>query len=258
MNDSAYLSALAAAQTQTIAGHVLPDGRRVWLRKAGRRNPAWRYVLLGAAVRLLRLAVLTPVPNLGGNAGIATEAARLKQLDAAGLRVPQLLAVQENALLMSDLGGETLLHQIEQEAAQGRLHAWRQGLSAIEAAHGRGQYLSQAFARNLVVDADGRIGFIDFEDDPGAVLDTAQCQSRDWLCYLHSTAAVLQKHGLLPEALALWRACLARQPAAVRTPLLKSVRPILWMRRLCHPRWGSDTLRLAALAALFYAVLHSE
>ena len=64
--------------------------------------------------------------------------------------------------------------------------------AAIAAVHARGAYLSQAFARNLMHCPDGVIGFIDFEDDPGETLSIAECQARDWLSYLHSTALPLR------------------------------------------------------------------
>lgn len=258
MDDSKHLAELAAGQQQTIAGYVLADGRRVWLRKAGKRNAAWRYALLGAAAKWLRLSVLTPVPNLGGRPGIATEAARLRELAAAGIAAPKLLALQEDALLMSDAGGDTLLHHIEQEAEVGGLGSWQRGVAAIGGVHAKGQFLSQAFARNMVVAADGSIAFIDFEDNPATVLPLPECQARDWLCYLHSTALVLRERGLLPQALPFWRQYLAAMPAEVRRHIAQGLRPIGWMRGLRHPRWGRDTLRLAALAELGRAAAGRE
>ena len=252
MNYAAQLAALAAAQTETIARHRLDNGETVWLRKAAPRQAAWRYSLLNGLAKVCRLGVLTPVPNPGGEAGIAIEAGRLRELAAAGIPAPKLLAVQENALLMSHMGEQTLLIAIEKQTEAGSLEGWLQGLHAIEAVHRQNQFLSQAFARNMVLTETGGIGFIDFEDNPATVLSLQQCQSRDWLCYLQSTADILLRSGLLDQAAEHCKACLQRQnPAIIRT-LRRSVRPILWMRRIQSERWGCDTLRLAALADLFY------
>ena len=51
-----------------------------------------------------RLEALRPVPNPGGRAAIHTEARRLAALHARGLRVPAVLAVQDDALLLRHLG----------------------------------------------------------------------------------------------------------------------------------------------------------
>ena len=61
----------------------------------------------------------------------------------------------------------------------------------------------------------------------------------------------LQKHGLLDQAAAIWRQHSSSLPAALRTPIESAIRPIGWMRHLQAGFWGNDTLRLAALAALF-------
>ncbi len=215
---AAFLRITLARQRAAIASHRI-GAERVWLKKAGPRHGPLRYHLLALIAGVLRLDVLTPVPNPGGEAAIATEARRLHELAAAGLRVPRVLAEQADGLLISDLGQSgrpaVVLHQrLEQAAALGPaalLAAWREGLDAIAAVHARGTWLSQAFARNLVQCPDGAIGYIDFEDDPGQTLAPAECQARDWLSYLHSTAALIDAAaGDAAHALA---APPARQPA---------------------------------------------
>ena len=255
-----YHSFLCSTLPQQAPGVVsLRIGNeRVWLRKAGPRHGRWRYHLLAALARALRLDVLMPVPNPGGDAAITIEAQRLVALRAAGLRVPRLLAQQPGGLLISDLGQSrratmTLLERLEHAALESPtalLGAWRDGLIAIGLAHQRGQYLSQAFARNLVQCADGVVGYIDFEDDPGATLTLAQCQTRDWLSYLHSTAMLIE--AAAPQAAgALWRAALAADSAEVNARLSQAAQRMRWLRRLPQGRrWGRDTQRVRATARL--------
>ena len=169
-----FLARTAAQQDGLIACHRLGD-ERVWLKRAGPRHGALRYRALAVVAWLLRLDLLRPVPNPGGKAAIAIEARRLAELAALGLRVPQVLAQQDDALLLSDLGQSrcqthSLHEHLEQAAAESPaalITAWREGLAAIAAVHLCGSYLSQAFARNLVLCPDGVLGYIDFEDDPG-------------------------------------------------------------------------------------------
>lgn len=252
-----FLHQMLPRQATAVASHRF-DAERVWLKKAGPRHGKWGYRLLGLIAHLLRLEVLTPVPNPGGEAAIAIEAQRLRELAAAGLRVPTVLAQQPNGLLLSDLGQSrssvvVLRERLEQAAAIGPaalLVAWRDGLDAIAKVHERGLYLSQAFDRNLVQCPDGVIGYIDFEDDPGSTLGLAECQVRDWLSYLHSTAMLVRAAS--PQAAGdHWHAVQADASDAVRERIAHAARRMRWLRHLPQGRrWGRDTQRVRASARL--------
>lgn len=180
---------------------------------------------------------------------LATESKRLYELRSAGIAVPELLAVRKNALMFGNLEGIPLDAQIRQEAEAGKADAWLAGLEAIARVHKKRQFLSQAFARNMMWDGKN-ISFLDFEDDPSEVLTIAQCQARDWLCYIHSTALILKNGGLLEAAAEKWGGVLSDQPAEIQKLIAGTVKPILPIRRLEHPRWGRDALRLAASISL--------
>lgn len=253
-----FLQAMLPQQDKLIAPHRL-GGERVWLKKAGPRHGMARYRLLGLVAGIFRLDLLRPVPNPGGEAAIAIEARRLRQLADAGLRVPRVLAQQAEGLLISDLGesgmGAQMLQEcLEQAAAAGPatlLAVWRDGLEAIARVHAGGAYLSQAFARNLVLCPDGVIGYIDFEDDPRETLSLPECQARDWLSYLHSTAALV--HAAAPHAAGThWHGVLAQGASdAVRERIAMAAQRMRWLRRLPRSRrWGRDTQRVRSAARL--------
>ena len=111
-----------------------------------------RYRVLGALATLFGLPVLIPVPNLGGHTAIATEVQRLRDLAARGLRVPTVLAAQEDGFIMRHLGRlaeqtPSLGNEIEAAVPAGPeavLRLWLQGLRAIELVHNQGTCLSQA------------------------------------------------------------------------------------------------------------------
>jgi tRNA A-37 threonylcarbamoyl transferase component Bud32 len=252
-----FLRAALPKQQKNVASHRL-GSERVWLKKAGPRHGKWGYRIMAAVARMARLDIIKPVPNPGGEAAIATEARRLRQLAAAGLRVPAVLAQQADGLLISDLGESgrntvVLQEKLDQAAAAGPaalLAVWREGLAAIARVHVSGQHLSQAFDRNLVQCPDGVIGYIDFEDDPSEVMTLAECQARDWLSYLHSTAMMLE--AAAPEAAGVhWHAALAEVSAEVRARIAEAARRMKWAQRLpASRRWGRDTQRVRAVARL--------
>ncbi len=239
-----FLRITLPRQEKNVASHRF-GSERVWLKKAG-------------LARMARLDIIKPVPNPGGEAAIATEARRLKTLAAAGLRVPAVLAQQADGLLISDLGESgratvVLQERLDQAAAAGPaalLAVWREGLAAIAAVHVRGQHLSQAFDRNLVQCPDGVIGYIDFEDDPAEVMTLAECQARDWLSYLHSTAMMLE--AAAPQAAGQhWHAALAGVSDEVRERIANAARRMKWAQKLpASRRWGRDTQRVRAVARL--------
>ena len=254
-----WLERFLASQPGSVARHTLPDGRTVWAKRAGPRHGPWRYRVLGALAWLLRADALRPVPNPGGQAAIATEARRLRDLAGRGLRVPAVLAESPQGLLLEDLSppgapGRSLGDELGDAWPQGPqalLPPWRDGLEAIARVHGRGTCLSQAFARNLVRLAEGGIGFIDFEDDPLASLSLSEAQARDWLSYLHATALAVHEAGASAAAAQALRDTLDREPPAVRAALERSARRMHWLGRLPDSRrWGRDLQRTGAAARL--------
>ncbi|WP_198087084.1 hypothetical protein [Variovorax sp. E3] len=252
-----FLRITLPRQEKNVASHRF-GSERVWLKKAGPRHGKWGYRVMAAVARMAGLDIIKPVPNPGGEAAIATEARRLKTLAAAGLRVPAVLAQQADGLLISDLGESgratvVLQERLDQAAAAGPaalLAVWREGLAAIAAVHVCGQHLSQAFDRNLVQCPDGVIGYIDFEDDPAEVMTLAECQARDWLSYLHSTAMMLE--AAAPQAAGQhWHAALAGVSAEVRERITNTARRMKWAQKLpASRRWGRDTQRVRAVARL--------
>ncbi len=258
-----YDAFLAAhmAQPHGIMRYDL-ESETLWVKRANAGNPGWHYRLLDVLAGLLRLPVLEPVPNPGGAETIRTEVRRLRNFAAAGLRVPQVLAVAETAFVMRHLGrpgqeAPSLSNAIEHAIAQGSeavLALWRQGLLAIAEVHARGEVLSQAAARNMVCCADGVIGFIDFEDDPAAHLPRAVCMARDALNYAQSTALFLQQAGAMKQAQTHWAAFVQQLPDDAQQVLVRTVRKLSCVRFLPRSRrLGRDTLRVLAAHDLLAA-----
>lgn len=155
----------------------------VWIKRATARHGMLPYRILGLLTKLMRLPVLHPVPNPGGSEAIRIEIRRLQQLAASGLRVPEVLASCDQGFIMRHLAADRRsLPSLGDEMAAAVPHGadavlalWAQGLDTLDAVHARGQYLSQAFARNMVRCPDGVIACIDFEDDPADAVPAARC-----------------------------------------------------------------------------------
>ena len=251
---AAYLRQQLVQQQFNVASYRLGE-EQVWLKKAGAPHGPGRYRAMAAMAAVLRLEVLRPVPNRGGSEAIATEVRRLRDLQARGLRVPTVLAAQADGFLMRHLGRPaqqtpSLGNEIDHAVSAGPaavLALWQQGLVAIAQVHASGTCLSQAFARNLVRSPDRVVGYIDFEDDPAAVLPLPVCHARDALCYAHSTAIYLRLVGALDDARAMWTACIASGSPELQAMLATSIGRMGWMRHLPQNRkLGRDMQRVRA------------
>lgn len=234
LDSRADIDAQVAALRQT-GGHIQGvawQGHPAWLKLSVPQPPAWRYQLLAGMARLLRQPAMQPVRPHGGACGIRNEADRLNALAGANLRVPQLLAYADHWLLISDLGHTTLESLIRHADPDTQLEHWQRGAAYIRQVHRAGQYLSQAFARNLVWSPEQGLGAIDFEDDPISTMTLAQAQIRDWLPYFFSTAIHFEKR--LPVLCTAIRSVLDKEDSAVRDGVYTALRRTAWLRAL---RW---------------------
>ncbi len=235
----------------TAHGKVLAKGQRP------QRHPAL-YRLLNALAWMTGAPFLKAVPMHGGAQAQQTEVARLRALHAAGARVPQVLHVAPDHFVMQWLGGDHLGTLLQAGHPQGEA-LWREAGDLLVRLHARGQYLSQGFARNLIVDTSHEpprlAGAIDFEDDPLQVMSLPQAQVRDWLAFLQSTLWTLP---LPPEWIDVQLDAWMRLEAdEVRDQFLDAARKLGWLRHLPRQRrFGRDTVALQAAAAAAHRFVH--
>ena len=227
----------------SAAGKVIVKGQRA------PRHPA-RYHVLNLLARGVGLPLLKAAPMHGGTRAQAVEIDRLAQLRAAGTRVPEVLHVAPDHFVMQWLGDQNLASLLQARHPHA-LALWREGANALVKLHASGQYLSQGFARNLIVDERTQpprlAGMIDFEDDPLEVMTLPEAQVRDWLSYLHSSLWIL---GLPPHQLDVTLdEFMVRESPDVRALFLDACTRLAWLRLLpASRRLGRDVISLQAFA----------
>lgn len=167
-------------------------GRDVW-RKADADGDSCTFGLgiFDAIARGLDIDALRPPPHPGGGGGGGgakqIEARRLAELGAQRVCVPRVLGESASTLLLSNLGD---IFAAQLRAADGdiaRIDALTTAvIDAIADTHARSAYLGQPLPRNITLDDSGRVGFIDFEEDPlaspGSVAPRATSCIRSWSC----------------------------------------------------------------------------
>lgn len=262
INWQEFLSYQLAQQASGIQDYALPNWPgRVWLKRARPKRSALLYGLLNNVAAGLRLPWLKASSSaIGGMQSSAVELRRLQELAQAGIRVPRVLAHTEGAILMQDAvvgagQSESLQHRIESHFANGQPEAaldfWQQGLYALSQVHHKGQYLSQAFSRNMVISTVGEIGFVDFEDDPLEVMDLLDCKVRDLFCYLHSTAWPIAQAGVVPQAQMVLSQWIEQYGEAQRQAFRLAIQRVRFLRLLPQKRrYGKDVVRIRFSYAL--------
>ena len=227
----------------------LPEGKVL---VKGQRAPRslWPHRLMNVFTWLLGVPYLQAVPVHGGARSQKIEIMRLRALRTAGLPVPQVHHVGDDYFVMSYLGSNDLARCLREQGSHG-FGLWLEAMEQLLRVHAQGQYLSQCFARNIIV-SDRLEGLIDFEDDPLEVMGLVQAQARDWLIYLQSTL-----WNLAPDAGQLDAALhhvLERESAPVRAVLRHAARRLAWLRWLPTRRdvWGKDFVSLQAVAAALH------
>jgi hypothetical protein len=161
-----------------------------WLKKSEEINRRFLYSGLEKASKWFDMKLLKPVPKVGGIIGITIERERILQLHKHNILVPQIITSGDDWLLLSDLGirAANVFRSTPEVEKNYRRQKIELIANAIVELHQKGQYLSQAFDRNICFSGENqdKVGFIDFEDDPGSIFNVSDSQARDCLFFAHS------------------------------------------------------------------------
>ena len=222
-------------------------GRRAWLKVYAEGNRGWTLAVLDLLTRFFDTPSLRPPAHWGGERACAIEKRRIEALVACGALVPEILGQGANALLLGDIGHtlKSVLHEVGPER---QVQLIAQAARAMVEVHAHDGYIGQPYARNLTVAEDGRIGFLDLEEDPLESMTLAQAQVRDWLIF----AAGVSRYFADPSrqfADAI-RPVLRDETQTTRLELLRQVRRLRLVERISG-RLGARAKRIAgALAGL--------
>ena len=222
---------------------MLPDGA-VWVKRYGTESALIWQKLYAPLTALLPVA-FRAAPRLAPEAMIEQEIRRIAAFRQAGFLVPEVLYRSGRTLVLSDIGASVAVrlnemgtdvpaHEallVECAATLGRLHA--AGLS-----HGR------PAPRDMTVTREG-LGFLDFEENPEAVMPLAAAQGRDlWVLFFQLASRSKTPGMTLPAAFAAWK---RHAPAAAETELGGIIgfaaRFLPLARLIGRVRMGSDLRR---------------
>jgi tRNA A-37 threonylcarbamoyl transferase component Bud32 len=171
------------------------NGTRTWTKTTGRPLRSARKSL---GIWLFAHVVGVPVPwaatrQTDAVALLAFEHQRLRELAAAGERVPAVLAFDGHALTTSDIG-PTLDYLLFQRSPEERLPLMGAAAADLARFHARGQWHGGAQARNITWDGT-RFARLDFEERLVPALPLAMVQRYDVLQLVLSLARLIEPLG---------------------------------------------------------------
>lgn len=158
-------------------------GRAIWIKSAVRSKSTIFHKIQSFFSLLIPIAALQPTVNRGGKQALEQEARRIAELSDAGFRVPEVIAISDEWLVLSDLG--ITLHALllgdETPSPTFVLTAVKACSRELGLMHRAGFYHGRAKLNDFVWTPDGQIGFIDFEENVSA-LSPESIQAREiWL-----------------------------------------------------------------------------
>lgn len=230
----------------------------VWVKRYDTECPRLWTKTQGLLARLFRLPFLRPSLQRDRQAMVDREVRRIAAFAAKGLPVPRVLYRSGSALVLSDAGptiharlaalktDDPVRHDdllVTCAADLGVLHA-------MGFCHGR------PHPRDLFLQ-EGRVGFMDFEEEPEAVMPVATAQARDlWLLFLHLVPRAIEGEETAGRAFAAWAGTAPSSAIAELCLLVAFLAKFLWLTRLIgRVHMGSDLRRFLAATRYLSQVL---
>lgn len=255
----ATLVRLLAANARVRVARADVDGRHVWIKRYDvERQPFGK--LLHRAISPLVPIFLRSSRAAPGSLGVERERRKMNLFREAGLPVADIMFGNEAVLVLSDVGRVTQarlgdLHATDPAAHDALLVKLAEGLGD---AHRAGLCHGRPHPRDMFL-RGGRVGFLDFEEEPEAVMPLAMAQARDlWLLFLQITARAIAPD-TPAHAFAAYRGA---APAAVLPPLVRLVaffhRWLTPLRLLPETLLGKDALYAVKATSFLKHALDAE
>lgn len=159
------------------------QGQKVWVKKATSSKATTFHAIQRSLARLIPIEAFQPTVSLGGAAALRSEASRIKVLKELGFRVPEVLAVTDRWIVLSDIG-ESLdkhLHASHKPSVDEIYSVIRSCAHQLALLHLAGQYHGRAKINDFVYSPDKGIGLIDFEEDLSSMTPDAVQAREIWL-----------------------------------------------------------------------------
>jgi hypothetical protein len=230
-DDVAILLAALVKRSNRVERIELSSGA-VWIKRHDTKGRPKTAALQQALAALLRMPFLRPSPRPKDGNFAGRDLRRMALFRDHGVPTADVVYSSGSAVVLTDVG-PTVQKQLSR-IADPKLHDDMLVFCCAELGrlHARGLCHGRPFPRDMFT-RDGRIGFMDFEEEPEAVMPMEVAQARDiWLLFLQVASRAKLGRNTHDRAYRAW-ADLA-PPAAVKqlAGLTGFLGGFLWLARL--------------------------
>jgi tRNA A-37 threonylcarbamoyl transferase component Bud32 len=215
----------------------------VWIKRYGTERSSRWITLQRMIANLIGAPFLRPSPALDDEAMADREVRRSRQFAASGIPTAPVIYASGSAVVFGDIGltvGQQLRSLAPEDA---RAHDDLLVLCSTELGrlHARGLCHGRPFPRDMFV-KDGRIGFMDFEEEPDTVMPLATAQARDiWILFLQVAGRARLGRETHDRAFRAWSGTAPAAAVAELRKLTGFLGAFLWLARLIgRVHMGSD------------------
>lgn len=225
------------------------EGKKYFIKRKRPIKFPFSAILVNGFFEIFRVGFLKVSWKYGGNYSFQNEINFLTRFSLNQIPVPKLVHKHVDFLVLEAIDGKSVDDHMAVENTE-KLQLWSRVLVEIQSLHQKGFCLSQGFSRNIVA-AEGRVFFIDFEENPLDYLDLDQAKARDWIFFLLST---IWRFKSMEFILPLWQKIISEENLAVISYCEQVSKKFTWLRFLPKNRkiWGRDLIQLQALGRFFY------
>ncbi|QFY62085.1 serine/threonine protein phosphatase [Rhizobium grahamii] len=183
--DVPVLLAALLSSSRRVERVALSSGA-VWIKRYGTERASRWVSLQRMLANLIKAPFLRPSPLLGDEGMAAREMRRVAQFSAQDVPTARVLYSSGAAIVFTDVGDtvDRQLHHVLNNDPVAHDNMLVHCAAELGRLHSKGLCHGRPYPRDMFL-KDGRVGFMDFEEEPDRVMPLEVAQARDiWLLFL--------------------------------------------------------------------------
>jgi len=216
-------------------------GDKIWVKQSESAETNIWHKLSGMIASLIHSPLFIPTVATDGKSSLEGEAKRIEYYALQGVHVPHVIAKSDQWLALSDAGIPLNVFARDPKIdVDSKLKAILQSVHTIVQLHQQNLWHGRPALRDLAYDGE-KVTLIDFEEDPGIILNPHECMVRDLFLFVHSLHYYLKDvPQILQEALEEIKRSERQDIWEKTVDLSKRMRLIYWVLNIIEPVAGKD------------------